>query len=230
MADISKSLFGTARQKDLILLQNHIKTLTTQYNADQAIMHDTVNEMTSFMATANKRFDNAFKGIQVNHDLLLSLANSVQSTFSERLDLLLQIFDTILIEMGQSQKICTSCDNLLLGIQDLMCNRLSPFIISASVLTNTLQDTVKYLQTHNRYSLVTTNPSYYYHTATVAYQRHNSSIYININIPISLTQATFHVFEILTFPVALHSHSNHATQLLDLPPYQLTVKKISTYP
>ena len=60
VADISKSLFGTARQKDLILLQNHIKTLTTQYNADQAIMHDTVNEMTSFMATANKRFDNAF--------------------------------------------------------------------------------------------------------------------------------------------------------------------------
>ena len=84
---------------------------------------------------------------------------------------------------------------------------------------NTLQHTDKYLQTHNDYSLVTTNPSYYYHTATVAYKRHNSSIYININIPVSLTQATFHVFQILSFPIALHSHSNHATQLLDLLPY-----------
>ena len=219
MADISKSLFGTARQKDLILLQNHIKTLTTHYNADQAIIQDSVNEMTSFMATANERFDNAFQGIQENHDLLLSLANSVQSSLSERLDLLLQIFDTLLLEMGQSQKISQSCDNLVMGVQELMRNKLSPYIISPSVLMNTLQHTDKYLQTHNGYSLVTTNPSYYYRTATVAYQRHHSSIYININIPIALTKITFHVFEILSFPIALNSHSGHATQLLDLPPY-----------
>ena len=216
MADISKSLFGTARQKDLILLQNHIKTLTTHYNADQTIMHDTLNEMTYFMATANKRLDNAFQGIQANHNLLLSPRNSVQSSLNERLDLL-QIFETLLTEMDHSQKISHSCDNLLLGIQDLMSNRLSPYIISPSILMNTLQHTDRYLQTHNGYSLVTTNPSYYYHTATVAYQRHHSSIYININIPISLTKSKFDAFEILSFPIALHSHSNHATQLLDLP-------------
>ena len=121
--------------------------------------------------------------------------------------------------MGQSHKISQSCDNLVMGVQELMRDRLPPYIISPSVLMNTLQHTDKYLQTHNGYSLVTTNPSYYYHTATVAYQRYHSSIYININIPIALTKATFDVFEILSFPIALHSHSDHATQLLDLPPY-----------
>ena len=80
-------------------------------------MHDTVNEIISFMATANKRFDDAFKGIQANHDLLLSLANSVQSTLSERLDRL-QIFDT--------QKIFQSCGNLLLGIHDLIVTGYLP--------------------------------------------------------------------------------------------------------
>ena len=218
IADISQSLFGTAKQKDLITLQKHIQILTNELNNNQAMNEQDLDEMTSFMGNTNKRFDNLLKGIQTNHGQIEALSTSLSSTVRIKIHQMLSVFNTMLKEMSLSHKLTLQCKDLYNGIQELLHNKLSPNLIPPKLLANTLTNIDSILQ-QQKYSVITYDPVFYYDTATVAYQRYHSSIYIRINIPITSQRHTFHVFSVLSFPVLLHEKSNHVTQVFPKKPY-----------
>ena len=211
MADISKSLFGTARQKDLVTLQKQIQLLTNQFNDNQAVDENTVEQMTSFMAKANQRMSDLFEGIQSNHALIQTLSSSLQESMKLSSKHMIAMFNTMVSEMALSHKLTNQAENLLSGVQSLIQNKLSPKLITPQLLAKTLKQIEDHLLP-KYYALVTLDTTFYYETATVAYQRHHTAIYVSINIPITSHPHTYDVFSVQTFPVLLHETTDHVTQ------------------
>ena len=185
---------------------------------NQDIDRENLNEMVSFMGKANKRFNNLLQGIQTNHAQIEALSASWSGTLKVKLHEMITVFNTMLMELSLSQKLTFQAKDLYSGVQDLVRNKLSPHLIPPNVLSKTL----RYIDTElksQQYSVVTHDPLFYYDTATVAYQRYHSAMYIIINVPITTQQHIFHIFSISSFPVHLYEQSNHVTQFFPAKPY-----------
>ena len=68
IGQISKSLFGTATSDDVNDLKRHMQTLNNDNIKLARAMASEAHQLTSFMSSANDRFNNIAKAVQLNHD------------------------------------------------------------------------------------------------------------------------------------------------------------------
>ena len=223
IGSISKSLFGTATTKDLKILQNHMQQMTQK--TDQVIhsFQKQEHQLSSYMTAVDHRVTNAFKGVKQNHYDITSLSKLIVSYAEmekKSNNIWSHVLEFLTHELSKSKELESSINELLIGLQDVMYNRLSIFVIPVHILQDALTQIEKQLQqTYPAFQIVQKDIHHYYRTPLVACARHNNSIYVTIKVPISSHSKVFNVLEVITVPVPVNSSTNHATQLSNTVPY-----------
>ncbi len=217
--DIFHSLFGVARTKDLMTLQSHIKQIASAVNTINHDFTEHTSEMSSIMTATNDRVDMAVRAITDNHNQLDQL--------SEEMRLLLDATDVWwkgLFIISDYQDKVTHINNhladILQGTYELLQKRLSPALISAELLTNTLKKVQSVLsRNHPGFYVIYSDPEFYYQNAVSAYLRRDNSIFITINIPVQSGYHKYLIHEVIAMPVPVNATTKHATMVLNLPDY-----------
>ena len=226
IADLSKSLFGTATVKDVQILASHINEMNKRQRDITHMFQVHTDELSSFMTATDTRITNAFNGIKQNHDILQQLDISVQNslvTVSRMSNLIMKLLSRSIVNALTLQR---KVDDLYYGVQTLLQGKLSPYLIPADVLSRAIARVNYHVNLkYPGYSITQNNIDYYYGAQTVIFARNFDSLFITLNFPISSSTNVFQVYQVLAFPVPLNTSTTHATQLLSHPSYFAKAEK-----
>ena len=220
IGQLSKSIFGTATSEDVNMLARHINSITRKTNKILNSLEQHGNHLSSFMQTANNRMDNLLEGIKTNkieinyvHSLLTTSTKNLQYSFNKMLE-------TLASQINQSSHLNHLLDEYKNGIVSLAEGELSPIIIPANIMEQTMSDIQNLLSTkYSGFHLTYKNVNQVYSQSKFLCGRHNDSIYISVKFPITVQKQPIKLYTVLSLPVPINSSSSHATQILDLPYY-----------
>ena len=220
IADLSKTLFGTATVKDIETLRIHINELIKEENSVVGNFQKHANVLRSFMSHTNARLGNAVDLIQTDHQAILDLT-TLLSTDVHLLATALHHTTSLITNTTISMAILTSeLDMLHTGFLQLLQDRLTSNIIPISVLKSTLLQITSHLSNSQaHFALTHPTVNYYYRNADFVASLKNNAVFITVNFPVSSLKYTFTLFHVTTFPVPVNHTSMHATQLVHVPHY-----------
>lgn len=103
-----------------------------------------------------------------------------------------------------------------------MKGKLSPFLLTPHILKSSIDQVQSIISAKfPKFHISTKDPLFYYSMGEFLFTRLHTELYLTLKIPISPFQQPMSMYKVYTFPVPVNSSSNHATQLIDLPPYFL---------
>lgn len=109
--------------------------------------------------------------------------------------------------------------------------KLSPFLLSPHVLKSSLNQVQNIItEKFPQFQVSNKDPLFYYSFGDFLYTRQHSHLYLTVKIPISSFHLPISVYKVYSYPVPVNSSSNHATQLMNMPPYFLNTKTINIMP
>ena len=230
IGDLSKTLFGTATIGDVELLAKHINALNklTTNIVKSVSQHE--DHLSSYIKTVDDRMNNLVKGIKENELAISHIHTQLYESFSN----LEQSFSTMSVliakQIEKSRKLEHIFGELLEGIYSLVEGKLSPHLISPDTMLKSITDIQSIL--HNKFKgfhLVYTDPNEVFKNVDSIYARKNTKLYISVKFPISSFPQPLSLFHVLSFPVPINDTSNHATQLLNLPPFIAVTHDLQYY-
>ena len=217
IGQLSKSLFGTATEKDVEMLAGDVSDIIRQTHKLENAFKYQSKGLASFMTIVDRRITNAAKEIIDNHKVITAMGRELRA---------LEYGLMIAVEIsGQlSKQVQTSADltgrlyGLLNDIGELVQGKISPSLIPPSDLAHMLRNVQNKLKERfQKFELVHKHPMFYYkHTQFLA-TRHKKSIFITLKVPISAFQVYFKAYKTFSVPVPLNSTSFHGTQVLGMP-------------
>ncbi len=218
VGSFAKTLFGTATVDDVNLLAKHINALTKHDISIVNTLKQHAQHLSSFMKLVDTRFHNALNAVKINHNaienLSLTLGQDLQSFRTTFLSLTALLTDQI----QQASTVEHQLTQLKTGITQLIQGKLSSFLISPHILQQTIHHLSMLLSdNYPGFTLIHTQPTYYYSEAKVLFTRTHSHIYIAVKFPLSSTPQPLQVYQVLALPIPINDTSNHSTMLLDLP-------------
>ena len=109
---------------------------------------------------------------------------------------------------------------LLENLQTLSRNRLPPFLFPDSLLTQTLANVSQaLLDSRSKYSLIYSQPAFYYNHAKIIHFPSNFDIYITIHFPLTFaTKRLFTLYKVRTTALVTHDDNSFHIVALDNPP------------
>lgn len=229
VGDMSKSLFGTATFHDVKILAAHIAVLHKQDGQFTKAFQQFGNHMQSAMSSIDKRVSNSFRAIQDNHAAISELGQETQRSFSTLLA------GVNLAGMMQKQAQLTNnvlrqAEEFYLGIQTLVQGKLSPSLLPPEAIKEILNKTQMIIsERYPTFQLAYSDPSHYYAIPHFAFARLGRHIYVTLQFPLTTAAAPGQLYSVETFPIPINQSSDHATQLLDQPPYIFLTSDQSEY-
>ena len=220
VGSLSKSLFGTATMEDVNILASHINSLTkTSMNVINALQKQN-GQMTSFMATSNKRMDNLQSGISNNFKAISTLSKTFFIDL-QHLQIVIENTTEILInQIDLASQLRSNFDNLHNSILALIQGKLTPFFISKTTLHHAIVEITKILADKEpKFYLTQTQVNWYYQYAKYFYARHKNSLFITVKFPLTSQKEPMNIYKVISYPVPINSTSSHGTSLLHLPQY-----------
>jgi hypothetical protein len=91
-------------------------------------------------AIGDNRVSNAMKGVENNNKVILTLRSDVQSSLQQVTKTCSSLIGMLIKEIEASTTLYTRCQEMFHGIHDLLSHHLSPHLVPADVLLNTLQN------------------------------------------------------------------------------------------
>lgn len=221
VGSLSKSLFGTATMDDVNILASHINMLTRHTNQMAKLLVQHNDHLSSFMQLTDSRINNLKNGIKNNAQAISLLANKLSNI--DQLVATVTNFSEILVNQVNKVTVFKNrLDKLETSIQTLVEGKLSPFLISKTLLMHTIRQISSLLRkSYKGFELVHTDPSYFYSEGQFVYARQGTTLYVTIKFPISSQQSSMPLYKVVSMPVPMSSNAStgQATQLLSLPDY-----------
>ena len=151
-------LFGVATEGDVRKLASHINALTKQNNKIVGALNQYGGNFASFLTQTDKLISNAMQGIKTNALVLDRLRILIEKNS--------QYSNYFVLQASQNQylnELQNYLFNLKTSVTDLTEGKLSPLILTPSVLQTTIQDNQVILdKDYNGYKVLTSDPNYYY--------------------------------------------------------------------
>ena len=220
VGDLSKQLFGTATNKDLDVLAEHVAAMVQETSQLQHAFQQHSTGMESYMTSVNKRLDNTMHSIELNHDQINEVSHYMSRALIKTRDTWLSLLRSLTNTIHHSHIIELEINELLTGVYSLVQGKLSPFLIPFKTLQNALYNVNAKVQTKfPGFEVTIVDPNYYYQSPNIRFSQHENMLYINIDITVSSSNKLFNIYQVLSLPVPLNHTTSHASQLLDLQPY-----------
>ncbi|XP_048252709.1 uncharacterized protein LOC125380964 [Haliotis rufescens] len=173
IGSISRSLFGTATVEDVERLARYVKQLSLHAANTSRAFQVQVRQMSSFITKTNERIYSALAGIETNHKDVILVTKQIQDV--ERF-----IFITMKILLDRLTFLTTirqEIDEMYLGIQQLVNQRLSPSLLPVSEVKRALKMIQKRLNAeYPLFHVAHKDPGYYYRERTVHYLYHAPTV------------------------------------------------------
>ena len=220
IGDIEKSLFGSATMKDIDTLTRQINAIEhNQHNFNEGMNMDH-ETMESFITTMDKRLGNAFAGMQQNHESIVSLKQSIEQSMNIMNHEWIMAVRILTDQSRQASQIQRVMNNFYDGINRLIDGHITPQIISAEILQESLKHIKNKLQKHHpEFKLYTDSISYYYNNRLAYGTKSKGSIYVTLKVPITTLVSDFNLYKISVLPVPINHTTSHVTKISSLPDY-----------
>lgn len=219
---ISKSLFGTATSGDITTLQRHMQTLNNNNIKLAKAMAQQDHHLSSFIEAVDERFNNVVAAVRQNHQDAVSLSVLAHNSMDALDHEFLILSDLIIKQTNVSAQREKELEHIKLGLHDLVKGKLSPFLLTPHILKSSIDQVQSIISDKfPKFHISNKDPLFYYSMGEFLFTRLHTELYLTLKIPISPFQQPMSMYKVYTFPVPVNSSSNHATQLIDLPPYFL---------
>ncbi|XP_046571583.1 uncharacterized protein LOC124279759 [Haliotis rubra] len=216
IGSISRSIFGTATVEDVERLAQYVKRLSMHVTNTSRVVQVQVRQMSSFIAKTNDRISSSLTGIETNHRDISQVAEQVQ-------DVEKSIFISMKILLDRLTFLTTirqEIDEMYLGIQQLVNQRLSPSLLPVTEVKKALNMIQKRLNAeYPLFHVAHKDPGYYYRERTVHCSRTGDSILISLIVPFQTHSTLLEVYRINSFGLPINQSSSHVTQVMNLPDY-----------
>ena len=217
---VSRSLFGTATVEEVEKIANFVNRVKNKQNQIIEGFSHEINILHSFMGTTDHRISNLVKGIKENNMLLTKIDNDFKLNLENWQQKTSWIMSVLIDQLHKSSQISQIFSNLMLGVHGLMQNRLTTNLVPYATLAKTLTQVQSALTVERPgFQLLFTDPHFYYRHENVISYRHNNEILVTIKFPIGRLHKPMHLQRIQVYNVPVGTTSNHATTILDLPPF-----------
>lgn len=220
VGDLSKSLFGTATMEDVNILKQHVNSLIKNNLQVTKFIKMQSHQLSSYMTAAENRFDNIQESVKENFLVITNLSRIITTEIQNFQSGLLQLSELYNSHLETAHTLVKQYSSFKQSISTLIDGKLSPELISASVIKNTIQEISKILsEEYSNFYLTIKDPEYYYTHGHFAFGRHFGAIYVTLKFPLSHEKLPLNLYQVISMPIPVNGTSNHATQLLDLPHY-----------
>ncbi|MFI5406410.1 MAG: hypothetical protein ACHQ1D_07850, partial [Nitrososphaerales archaeon] len=220
IGNLLKSVIGTATEQDILDLNKNILAINDYVGKSTNSTQKLFDDMTSYVQLTNDRMDK----------LVLELGNRSLKTLKliERVDrdsnLLIDYVANITLHQLRLQSSINDLTlfytNFLSAIETLATGHLPSFFFQESTIQNMLTDTRKAIaESGDRFlKIIHPNAHYFYSAAKFVCSRNKDKLFVQINIPLSRLQDTFHFYRIHTFAIPISDKQpSHVSQIKDLP-------------
>lgn len=231
MGNILSSLFGTATESDIQMLNQHIKAFgDIQYKYDTFIEQH-IASFSSYMVLNQKRFNKIESLLNYTYlhmqESFWSQTQTINNQHAMNIATMYHIFKKI-IEYLQLYDELSQFYN---AIELISMGYLPSNFISAASLQKILDDVAITLRiTLPQFKLVHNDPAYYYKHAQFLTLRNNNELYITLKLPITvLPSFSLLVYEVIHFPISFPQNSSLLTVLDQHPKYFLVADDSSFY-
>jgi len=218
VGQLMSSVFGTVSEKDFEVITNQIKGLAKSQNSQLGVFKKQSADFTSFMQVSNERLDTLAERVHDNALSSIAMIQKATARLEEAADYSNQLYFLALNLHQSFVRIESEYRDLYYALQTLVSGYLPASILTRDILQEalmTVQTTLNYQQ--HRYSLIHTDPSFYYHKGTFTFMEHHDVLYITLQIPLTSFDSDFLVYEIQSFPLLLPQKQNHIMKLMELP-------------
>ena len=217
--DLSHSLFGTATEKEMNQVRQHVELLEKRSDRMNEAFTNFSDHLSSFIQVSNSRYENLEVGIMDNLQALRILANRLAAlSASLRDDMKLSSLLTQEVYLAMSLK--QGLQNFIEGIYSLLNHKLSPYLISF----NDVQETIKSINSkltskQARLNARDLSARDFYDLDNFVSTFRNNSVFISVKFPLVTAFSVVDLFKTYSFPVPINTTASHCTQIVDLPPY-----------
>ena len=219
IGSISRSLFGTATEKEIKQISNHIKALEQRNIHLGEAMSTFSEDLSSFMTVSNEKISNLQLGIEDNHDAIMSIARGMREV-SSSLQHNLQFTVLIAKELYLAMNLQESLQEFLHGVHGLLHHKLSPYLLPYSDVKDTISSIQNRLaQAHSQLYIKPMSAKEIYSMSNFLWTFKKNSIFITLKFPLVSSVSDLKLYQVFSLPVPFNESSKHSTQLLDLPEY-----------
>jgi hypothetical protein len=214
---IGSSIFGWATEEDIAILNKNLIAVSDTVNNELTVMKKITKDLTKFATLATNKIntlvdqmkENAVQNMKMiqfltdNEEVMRDFGNNL-TLFTSKLQHF--IFQT------QSHY-----SNLLNSIETLVSGRLPVYLVPKTILAQILS-TVGEENEENGFQVIHTDTNYYYTRGSFVYARHENSIFITLQIPLTRYKVKFDYFRITKFEMPMHDDKQHVLELNDIKP------------
>lgn len=145
VGDLSKSLFGTATMEDVNILKQHVNSLIKNNLQVTKFIKMQSHQLSSYMTAAENRFDNIQESVKENFLVITNLSRIITTEIQNFQSGLLQLSELYNSHLETAHTLVKQYSSFKQSISTLIDGKLSPELISASVIKNTIQEISKIL-------------------------------------------------------------------------------------
>ena len=224
IGDISHSLFGTARVKDVKLLAHHIQALEAKSSKTLSQMAEFTDNLSSFIQISTNRYSKLKTAVKDNHLAVVNMAqdiNNLEQTIYRENRMSTIMLSLFIEELYHTINLQAGLTDFLEGVHDLMRHKLSRHIIPHGDMVNIIDDINDKLHRHDtRLIVMPMKIPDLYNFVPFVWTHRSSGLYVTIKFPLVLfSMGRFDIYKVITFAVPLNQSSQHATVLTDFPDY-----------
>jgi hypothetical protein len=217
VGQISKSLFGTATQKDVHVLHHAIARIQRQGVDAIDQFEKTTHAFASIMKLSNARLDNLAELQQEQHKSLTAIYQELLSEVSE----VAVLSDMLAYTIGKFTKfliIENDLQSLEHSLELLTQGLLSPVLVPALEMIKIFTEVRREVAIHDPTHFVALTDTNIYNQPDFITVRENDILLLHLKIPIANHREPCVVYKTMTFPVPTPDISNlHYTLINDLP-------------
>ena len=224
IGDLSRSLFGTATEKEVKQMAKHIDLLEKRNAGLAEAFAQYSDDLSSFMTVANRRHNNLRQTIQDNHQAITALAQDM-SEISNHLHHNLQFSVLLNREIYLAMTLQEGLQEFLHGIHGLLHHQLSPYMLPYKDIQSTINSiNNKLKQSSSQLSVKDLSPKEIYSWKNFIWTYKHDSLFVTLKFPLVSPISHVHVYRIYALPVPFNDTSDHTTILKNLPEYLAITK------
>ena len=219
IGDFSHSLFGTATEKEMNQVREHVELLEKRSDRMNEAFSKFSDHLSSFIQVSNSRYENLEVGIMDNHQALGILANR-QAALSASLRDDMKLSSLLTQEVYLAMSLKQGLQNFIEGIYSLLNHKLSPHFISFNDVQRTIKSiNSKLASKHARLTARSLSARDFYDFDNFVWTFRNNSVFISVKFPLVTAFSVVDIFKTYSFPVPINSTASHCTQIVNLPTY-----------
>ena len=219
IGDISRSLFGTATEKEVRQMARHIDLLQKKNERMTSAFAQYADDLSSYMTLADKRHSNIRATLDDNRQAISTLAQDFEamtSSMNHNLQFSVLLNKEIYLAMSMQEAL----QEFLHGIHSLLQHTLSPYIVPFKDVKSTVVQIDSRLKlARSQLTVKDQTPCEFYSSENFIWTFKNGSLFITVKFPLVSPVSHLDLYKVYTIPVPFNETSSHSTQLLDLPPY-----------